>query len=179
MDSTQKGLLLGCAGSCFRDSLDQLPGLSPSLLEAAIAQAHDDLAKSPYATARIETLERRAQHPLLQQCALGDPAFEDAMTVAWFVTAIRSADSILLADNGCLNAAGIESALRALVIAVASGHSDAVLEPLVTALLDAAHDGYGTRVELLTERCPQTGGLAIVIGPELRTSCPQPGATRP
>ena len=176
MDPTLIRLLLGSAAPLSRGNPAELLGQ----LAPATARAHRAPAQSPYAPARIETLDRRAYlgHLLLRYDP-GDPAVDDAVAVAWVVTMLRSARSIVLADDGCLTSPSIESALRALVNVVHHGHDDVVLEPLVAALLDAAHAGYGTRLQLWTERCAQTGGRAIVIAPEQKTSDLQPGATAP
>ena len=171
MDPTLKGMLLGSAGPCSRDSLAQLSALEPVWLEADLVLAPDARVHGRSAPDTIEALHDNAHGPhQFYRYAPGDPATDDAIVVAWLVSMTRSADSILLAEGGRPRSAGLECALRRLMRAVGNSYGDAAPEPLVVALLEAAHAAYGRPLQLWAERCPQTGGPAIVIAPQRRTS---------
>ena len=177
MAPTPTKLLPGSAAPVSRGSPGDRSDLPPDQLAPVTAQAHHALAESPDTPARIETLDRTAHRGRLPlRYDPGDPAVDDAIAVAWLVTMLPSAGSIVLAEDGCVTPASVERALRELLIAVGEGHGRGIVEALVIDFLDAAHAGYGRRLQLWSERCPDTGGRAVVIAPELQASCPQGGS---
>ena len=106
MDPTPTRLLPGSAALLPRGNPGDRSDLPPDQLEAATAPAHHALAESPDTPAGFGTLDRAAHRGhLLLRYDPGDPAVDDAIAVAWLVTMLPSAGSIVLAEDGCVTPA--------------------------------------------------------------------------